>query len=184
MTFSRSHGKRRLEAARIRDVSAPKAAANGTARTDAAGDGAFRRPLLHLTAALRARVEQGVASALAGAASPQEGAQLARVALSLYYAGRRELDTRSPLALSHLVRWAIATATAQHLALAAHAAGPATDRGRQLLELSMRLEGRAERASVAALTMARALARTGAPAAGDAPWLVSTAADDGGSETP
>lgn len=154
MSIERSHDRKRLQLARTRQIAAPKADASGSAGD---GRGPFRRTRRQLTATLRARVAAGVGSALGAAATPQDGAQIARTALSLYRAGVRELRTSSPIALSHLLRWAIGTATAQHLALAAADAGPPTERGRQLLELSMRLEGRAERASVAALTMAQAL---------------------------
>jgi hypothetical protein len=167
MTFPRSHDRRRIEGARLRDVTTPTSDPN-TPHLDHKRP--FRSSRRKLSQALRARVAAGVGSALARNASPQTGAQVARTAVSLYRAGQAELRTSSPLALSHLLRWAVGTATAQHLALAAVDAGAETTEGRQLLELSMRLEGRAERASVAALTMARALGTHGPGSTTPSPW--------------
>lgn len=165
MTIERSQGKPRIEPTRLRDASAPASAAS-TPTPDAKRP--YRAPRRKLTRSLRARVVAQISQAMSGASGPETGAkagsEIAAVALSLYRAGQRELGTSSPMALSHLLRWAVGTATAQHLSLAAADAGPATDRGRSLLELSMKLEGRAERASVAALTFARELAPDRAPA--------------------
>jgi len=169
MTFPRSHDRRRLEGSRLREVASPTA---GPEEPRLSRKRPHRAPRRKLSAALRARVDRGVVSALSGIAAPDAGAQVARVAVSLYRAGQLELRTSSPMALSHLLRWAVGTATAQHLAMVACDVGPESDRGRELLELSMRLEGRAERASVAALSFARALGAAGRTVkAGGVPWL-------------
>ncbi len=177
MTFERSHGKPRLTLPRLRDVAAGVAAGERTRDRDALGRfapgnaaGRNRTAKRSLTATLRAAAVVALAEVAPGSSSPQAGAQIAQHALTLFRAGARELSTDSTLACSHLVRWAVNTALAAHLSAAAVEAGADTERGQQLIERAHACETRAERGSIAALTMARALAGK-APNAPRPPWL-------------
>lgn len=87
------------------------------------------------------------------------GTLLARQALRLFRAGKRELGTDSPLALSHLLAWALQSSAAQVLTLAAADTDLASDRGARLLEQAAKCQGRAERSSVAAASFAELLAK-------------------------
>jgi hypothetical protein len=176
MTFERSHGRSRLTRPRLREVSPSSADGDRPGDRDSLGRfvsgnraGTAKAAKHALTAPLRAAVAAGVAEAVPGEVAPETRAQVAHAALTLYRAAKRELGPRSTIVLSHLVRWAIGTAVSQHLSLAAAQCGLDTDRGARLLELAHTAEGRAERASVAALTMARALksSRDDTPP----PWL-------------
>lgn len=194
MTLERSHGKPRIARTRLRDVSA---AAVGERQSDrdslgrfAPGNGAGRNRTAKrsLTATLRAAVAQALAGVAGGVASPQTGAQIARDALSLYRAGARELGTDSAIARSHLVRWAVNSALASHLVAVASEA-PDTERSLRILERAHICGGHAERASVAALTFARAFpAGAGTPTLDPAEReyrrLRAQQTDDGGEPCP
>lgn len=165
MTIEHSHGKPRVTGPRLRDVNA--AAADGEPIRDrdargrfAPGNSAGRNRIAKrsITAVLRSAVAAGVAGVVATPnGSAPAPAQIAQQALALYRAGKRDLRTDSPIALSHLVRWAVNSALAQHLEGLAAEYGLDTDHGLRLLERAHACEGRAERASVAALTMAQAM---------------------------
>lgn len=178
MSIESSHGKPRVMRSRLRAVTAAGADRNPSGDRDAAGRfqagnavGRNRTAKRTLTATLRAAVAQALASAPTDAASPQAGAQLAQSALALYNGGRRDLRSNSPIALSHLVRWAVNTTLASHLSSTAATIGADSERGLLLLDRAHACEGRAERASIAALTMARALDERSPRRATDAPWL-------------
>jgi EAL domain-containing protein (putative c-di-GMP-specific phosphodiesterase class I) len=128
-----------------------------------------------LTAPLRRALEQGLSAAATAVDSPGTGAELARAALTLYRAGKRELQTTSVIACTHLVRWAAQTCAAQHLTMAAARAGLDTELGLRLLERAHDCEGRAERATIAALSLTRALSGQRAESGDDLARLLSEA---------
>lgn len=171
--IERSHNKLRVLRPRSRDLEPAAADADPHRDRDGAGRfqsgntvGRHRTAKRSLMAVLKAAVAAQVAGVGAGSdAAPPAPAELARHAITLYRAGQRDLRTDSPIALSHLQRWAVGTAVAQHMTLAAAAAGLETDRGLRLLERAQAAEQRAERASIAALDVARVL-RGAAPAGG------------------
>lgn len=191
MSIERSHGKMRLARPRPRDAGAATADRDPFRDRDARGRfqtgntaGRNRTAKRSITAVLRSAAASGVAGVVAApSGSAPVPAQIAQQALTLYRAGRRDLHTDSPIALSHLARWAVNTALAQHLAALAAEHGLDTDQGLRLLERAHACEGRAERASIAALTMARAIG--GARKDDPPPWLVpaaQTEGEDGGGD--
>jgi hypothetical protein len=166
MTLETSHGKRRLTRPRLRDVAAESADRARSGNRDARGFflpgntvGRNSAAKAVLTSSLHAALRAEMVRAAPDGAPPSAGAEMAAEALTLYRSGRRDLQSDSPIALSHLVRWAANTALATRLAVLAADAGLGTDRGARLLELAHACEGRAERASVAAMTMARSIGK-------------------------
>jgi hypothetical protein len=160
MSFERSHGKLRLARPRLREATAPTADEPLRDRDAlgrfATGNGAARNRTAKrsLTAALRAAAATAAAEV---AQSSQIGARAAQHALALYRAEARALVVESAMVRSHLLRWAVNTALALELQAAAVEQGPDTEQGLRLLERAHACEGRAERASVAAVTFASAL---------------------------
>lgn len=163
VSLERSHGKLRAMRPRMRDLGHLPSVSGSAGRDErgrfVAGNrvGVERAAKHVLTATLRRALEQGLAAAVSAGDAPETGAELARAALVLYRAGKRELQTSSVIACTHLVRWATQTCAAQHLTMAAARAGLDTEHGLKLLERAHDCEGRAERATIAALSLTRAL---------------------------
>lgn len=153
--FQIQHDGVRLQPDQRRDLKpVPRGATVGKKRNKKRPHRSAKRSLL---AQVRAQAEQLAADA--GAGKNVDGQQLARDALRLFRAGKREVCTDSPIAMSHLLAWALQSSAAQRLTLEASKAGLGTDRGARLLQQAAKAQGRAERSSVAAASFARLLER-------------------------
>lgn len=155
--FERQHDQPRLQPRRLREL--PPAPERPPRKPEPPRTRPHRKAQRTLLARVRAAAEQLGRAAGSEANAALGGAQLAQQALKLFWAGKRELHTDSPVALSHLLAWALQTSAAQQLTLAAADADLASDRGARLLEQAARAQGRAERASIAAASFASLLAK-------------------------
>lgn len=165
MTLERSHGKPRATRPRLRDVAAVAPDADRRRRNhdhrgrfaagNAAGAGQGAKRVLE---APEVGLEAGLASASCTPSEAATRAQLVQSVRALYRAARKDLGCDSPVCLSSTATYARETVLAGYLIAAAVEAGLTTDRGLQLLEAAQRSEGRAERASIHALTLAAKLA--------------------------
>lgn len=154
-SFQLQHEQTRMQPRRLREVRPPKRATSAPRTTSRPRHRAARRLLL-----IGVRTAANKLRELGDLEHPElERARLAQQSLRLFHAGKRELGTDSPIALSHLLAWALQTSAAQTLTLAAAAAGIASDRGARMLEQAARCQGRAERSSVAAASFAELLAK-------------------------
>ncbi len=174
-SFPRSHELHRLEPTRLRDVKArPSSAAPEPRVHPKRPNRAVRRSLLANTRAAAAKL---VGSPGSEAGTPPEGAQVAQLALRSFRSAKRSIGTNDPIALAHLLNWALMSAAAQELTLAAAEAGLATDRGQRLLPQAQKCAGRAERSSTAAIVTAGLLGkpRKGTPDADMLAALVASA---------
>jgi len=175
MTFERSEGKPRLQRARLRDVSTPLSADDKPRRIERRPHRTANRSLL-----LMARQAAGEAMGSVGSdlETPPAPSQLAREALRLFRALVRELGTSSPTARTHALAYAMQTAAAMRLTIAADAAGLDTQRGLELLEQAAKCQARAERSATAAIALA-GLLKSSRPKAPPAPWLEAADDDEG-----
>lgn len=121
---------------------------------------------------------RATAMATQAGVSSLEGAELARVALRLFRAGRRELGSDSLTAAVHLFGWALQCAVAQRLTLEAGQVGLGTDRGVDMLERGGMAQSRAERSWIAAVNAAGLLDGREPATTRSAPWL-ETDEDEG-----
>lgn len=152
MSVERSHGKTRLRPRTLRALKAPPSLAGGEPRpAHARPHRTARRSLL---ATVRAAAEQEVGGTVVDGRAPSEAAELAKQALRLFRAGKREIGSDSLTACTLLLAWAMGSAVAQHLTLAGAVAGLSSDRGLALLERAAKSQGRAERSWCAAITAA------------------------------
>lgn len=164
MTLEKSHGRLYSLRSRSRDLAPVDPPAIRPAERDERGrwTGANRAAVARasktaLSAPLRRAVAQGVAAGLGDAASPQTGTETAREALALFRQACKELGCDSTLVRSHVMRWAVATTVGSALTTAAMAAGMDSDRGLRLLERAERHAQLAERSSITAVDVMRAL---------------------------
>lgn len=169
MTLEKSHAAVYSLRVRSRDLAAdvpPPIRTDGRdarGRWTGANHAARNRAAKHaLTGALRASLASAVAAAVPEDREAQTRVQ--RAALALYRAAAQELQTESTLARSALVRWAVGSAVSQALTLAAVAAGVDSERGLRLLAQAERQSQLAERSSIAAADLARALRKPAAAA--------------------
>lgn len=151
--FELQHDGVRLQPDQRRDLKpVPKQAAAGKKRNKKRPHRSAKRSLLS-----QVRMEAEQLAVDSGAGRSVDGQQLAKDALRLFRAAKREVCTDSPIAMSHLLAWALQSSAAQRLTLEAAKAGLGTERGARLLEQSAKCQGRAERSSVAAASFARLL---------------------------
>jgi len=151
--FEIQHDGVRLQPERQREVkSPPKQSTAGHRKSTKRPHRSAKRSLLAL---VRSEAEQVAVEA--GAGRNVDSRQLAMDTLRLFRAGKREVHTDSPIAMSHLLAWALHSSAAQRLTFEATKAGLGTERGARLLEQSAKCQGRASRASVAAAAFARLL---------------------------
>jgi hypothetical protein len=161
-----SQGEPRLERKRASSLKAlPSQAAH-------APHGARKRPHRALLRSMF-RAARAEAASLLGGDAPA----VARMALRLFRAARRELGANGPSAITALWSWAMLAACSQTLTMQAARESLASDRGLQLVERAAKLQGAAGRAWTAAAVAAGLVPSQPAAEPAPAPWLER---DDGG----
>lgn len=179
MTFERSHDKPRLQRPKLRDVSTPPSAARKPRRAEKRPHRSANRSLVSLA---RQAAGEAVGTHGSDVATPPAPSQLAREALRLFRAFVRELGTASPTARAHALGYAMQSAAAMRLTIAADAAGVDTERGLLLLEQASKCQGRAERSATAAIALAGVLDRPRKPSDGNLADLLREAAKPRGED--
>lgn len=107
-----------------------------------------------LTKDLKA-IRDAVQQATAGAIAPEESREVARAALALYVANRRQLGQRAVLVLARVMRASVNDALAGYYTAKAAVVGFATEEGLAMLDAAHRCENRAERGMTTALAFAK-----------------------------
>jgi len=165
MPIEHSHGKARPTLARLRDVPAATAVPERTGQRDAKGRFVPGN-------------SQGCGRGWKVAVSKQLGRELkgeaeavAREAYKLYMAFLRELPSDGPTIRQLCAQRARAAVLSGRYATRAAEAGYDTDDGRRALELSLKLDQRAERLAVTAWDLAARQAKRDNSTDAGLPWL-------------
>lgn len=181
MALEHSHGKARPTLPRSADLPVPPAAPDRRQGRD--GKGRFAPG--HRQSARSRGWRRAIAQLASGQASTAEQAKLAGDSGTLYRATLATLPCEGPLTNPIAAEHARTAVLSAHFAGAALAAGVTTVRGRQLLELSLKLGQRAERTAVTLLDLTTRIAeaerKRNPPTL---PWLQTTADDDDDDDEP
>jgi hypothetical protein len=152
MALRNEHGKLRPQPPRLKDLP-PRLTAGEPGR----GRDAHGRFVAGNAAATARGLKAQLKRALGQGATDEAAQQVYADALRLYRATLRALPSDDPRVQETVSRYARAASLSAHLAEQAMVAGLTTPAGQKLLELSMKLDARAERNAVTAADMAERL---------------------------
>lgn len=158
-----SHGREYIVGPRLSDVTDGNGGTDERRRRNHDGTGRFakgndaargRGP----KRAILGSVQDLIEKTAGGTLKPSEATEMAQGALKLYDATRENLGDDDPRVLGPALRFAVNTMLAGIFTRKAGEVGFTSKRGMALLELAHKCEGRADRSSVQATTLAEKLA--------------------------